>query len=544
MGGEKRRPGRPWGPPRGHCTEVDEIVGLVRSWLDRAAMSVRQLHRGLTTEHFSDETVPDLRRLRERLAGEGLQWDLVEAVADLCFPEGPDRAAAAELARAKDLWSRARHLGPPAPVPESAEAALLAAHERTIRLYEELEQARLAQHEAERVRGTASLLLHALGTARADAADLRLRLDRAEAERDAARQAAEQAERRAGEFERLLLGLRRRVPRLLPPPVWMLPASPDKCRTVRPVAVRDGRRSVHWSPYVLRPARLAEPARRAVEFRPAQAAVTTVHLALRVLDAVARHRGGIGTAQLARSSGLRGHALEELLRLLVAEGLLVRAGTDAFTLWPGAGDASADAAEARLQRSLALTRDTASAAAYFARYDEGEVTVVAAAWSPQAPLVEEWVDFRTAAHATAIGKSLLAQLGPEQRMDHLARHPVHRLTPRTITSPQVLLSNLDDLSPRRPALSLEEYAVGTVCAAIPTTVHAEAECLAVSLPVHRAHRLPAAVHVLQRQAVTVMLGRAMGEGPAVGGDPSVDEAPMSTRTHDRREAMAGRVLQD
>ncbi|MFF0155954.1 hypothetical protein ACFYRY_00170 [Streptomyces sp. NPDC005263] len=48
-----------------------------------------QLHQLLTPAHFVTGAVPELRRLRDLLTGEALGWDLVEAVADVCFPDEP-----------------------------------------------------------------------------------------------------------------------------------------------------------------------------------------------------------------------------------------------------------------------------------------------------------------------------------------------------------------------------------------------------------------------------------------------------------------------
>ncbi len=84
------------------------------------------------------------------------------------------------------------------------------------------------------------------------------------------------------------------------------------------------------------------------------------------------------------------------------------------------------------------------------------------------PAVNEWVDFRSAGHASAIGKCLLSQLDVNARRDHLARHKIARLTSRTITNERVLLSQLDTQPPTVPVLDLQEYAVGTVCAAVPS----------------------------------------------------------------------------
>jgi DNA-binding IclR family transcriptional regulator len=84
---------------------------------------------------------------------------------------------------------------------------------------------------------------------------------------------------------------------------------------------------------------------------------------------------------------------------------------------------------------------------------------------PRAPRVDLWVGFDDAAHATAIGKCVLAQLAEEHRRDYLSRHPLLDLTPNTITEPRELFRRLT----RRLSLDHEEYAIGTGCAAVPVT---------------------------------------------------------------------------
>ncbi len=58
-------------------------------------------------------------------------------------------------------------------------------------------------------------------------------------------------------------------------------------------------------------------------------------------------------------------------------------------------------------------------------------------------------------------------------------------------------------------LDLQEYAVGTVCAAVPLTAGAAVGCLALSLPIEHAHRLRAAADTLNRRAAPVVLSLAI-----------------------------------
>ena len=119
------------------------------------------------------------------------------------------------------------------------------------------------------------------------------------------------------------------------------------------------------------------------------------------------------------------------------------------------------------------------------------------------------MDFRSAAHASAVGKCLLTQLDQNGRRDHLSRHKIARLTSRTITNERVLFCKLDAQPPTVPVLDLQEYAVGTVCAAVPITAGSAVGCLALSMPIEHAHRLRAAADTLNRGAAPVLLSLAI-----------------------------------
>lgn len=184
VGGKGKRPGRPWAPPRGSCAEINELVEQVRSWLDAASISVTQLHQRLTPEHFTDRAVPEVRRLRDLLSGESLTWDLVEAVADVCFPDEPVDRAGERLQMARGLWEQARTSPTPfaAGTQELALAhELLAAKDRTIEVYQELQVVRQAYEASERSRAQAlqiaTLLFAMYGQAQAKAVELKRRVD-------------------------------------------------------------------------------------------------------------------------------------------------------------------------------------------------------------------------------------------------------------------------------------------------------------------------------------------------------------------------------
>ncbi|PYC76790.1 IclR family transcriptional regulator [Streptomyces tateyamensis] len=234
--------------------------------------------------------------------------------------------------------------------------------------------------------------------------------------------------------------------------------------------------------------------------------------ALRLLEAADRHPYGVALTDLVRDTELPEPVVRELVTLLCDQGYLqldgggwVLGGTFAML-----GQANREQLiRIRLEHKLAELRDELGAAVYFSRYHEGELRVEAVAAAEHAPAVHEWVDFRATAHASAIGKCLLSQLDHDGRLDHLARHPIARLTSRTITDAEQLMHRLERQPATVPVLDLQEYALGTVCAAVPVTAGSTIGCLAMSMPAEHAHRLRSAAELLADRAAPLMLAMAV-----------------------------------
>ncbi|MFC5633907.1 IclR family transcriptional regulator [Streptomyces bullii] len=229
---------------------------------------------------------------------------------------------------------------------------------------------------------------------------------------------------------------------------------------------------------------------------------------MRLLETVARHEYGAPAKQLARETGLALPTTYHLLRTLVHEGYL-RRDKGLFFLGAAAELLSSSGARQKRRSTVAEVlghwRDAIGVPVYYAVYREGEIDVVCVADSPGAPAVEEWADFRETGHAHAIGQCLLSQLDEEARRDHLERYPVQPLTPYTVRDNHSLLRRLDRLSRTEPVTERQEYALGTVCAAIPITVGTTAAAMAISLPAHQADRLLPAAERLQNE-----MGRLLG----------------------------------
>ncbi|WP_328317632.1 IclR family transcriptional regulator [Streptomyces sp. NBC_00388] len=240
----------------------------------------------------------------------------------------------------------------------------------------------------------------------------------------------------------------------------------------------------------------------------------SVQYALRVLETVSKYGGGVTDADIARETGLPTFHLSALLLMLRREGYVEQVSDGAYIIGDslvllGSGVSREAALQAKLQSTLDQLRDSVGAAVYISRYIDGEMKITQVADGPLTPAVQEWVDFRSSVHASAAGKCLLNQLDQDARRDHLSRHKIARLTSKTITNERVLFSKLDSQPATVPVLDIQEYAVGTVCAAVPLTAGSTVGCLALSLPIEHAHRLRAAADSLNRQAAPVVLSLAI-----------------------------------
>ncbi|MEV7613151.1 helix-turn-helix domain-containing protein [Streptomyces sp. NPDC089799] len=230
--------------------------------------------------------------------------------------------------------------------------------------------------------------------------------------------------------------------------------------------------------------------------------IGSVQRALRLLEAAGSHSGGAPAKQLAREAGLPLPTAYHLLRTLTHEGYL-RRESGVFVLGDAAGRLAGGGMQQKRRSmildSLAHFREVVGAPVYFAVYREGEIEVVGVSDTPGHPACEEWADFRATGHAHAIGQCLLAQLDEKSRRDHYDRHPVEAITPYTVRDMWALEQRIAGMERMQPVIERQEYALGTVCAAIPITAGDAAATMAISLPAHQEQRLPCVVDRLRSE---------------------------------------------
>ncbi|MFE2879059.1 IclR family transcriptional regulator C-terminal domain-containing protein [Streptomyces roseus] len=288
-----------------------------------------------------------------------------------------------------------------------------------------------------------------------------------------------------------------------------------------------------WSAHALRPARLTGLARNMPAVQQAGRQWEAVARAQDMLHLIAQ-ADGISTREVTRRSGLSFAAATRLLHWLRGQQLIESIAGEhhpgsrlKLTLTPG-----------REHELIRITLDDLcrrlGAAVYYSRYTDGELTIVTSASGPKAPPVVEGVPFPHVAHASAVGKSLLAQLDFAGRMDHLARYKPRALTGRTITDPGRLFAELDIHGPQAGQFDLLEYSDREVCAAFPLATPGRAACIALSLPAHLHPRLLDTAHTLSQNSAGIHLALLL----AATADTHPTNRPASTRPVRSRTALA------
>lgn len=225
--------------------------------------------------------------------------------------------------------------------------------------------------------------------------------------------------------------------------------------------------------------------------------IGSVQRALRLVDIVANSPRPMPVKTLSAVTGLTTGTTYNLVRTLIHEGYLTSEpdGLVLGTRFP-AFQSETDARGvflARVRAALRTVTDEVGATAYLSRYHDGEMHLVDIVDAVRNPRIELWVGLDASAHATALGKQILADLSDDERLDYLSRHRLEELTPRTISDRRTLLTQLEH-SPGF-AVDQEEYAIGNTCVAVPVIAPNVMASLAISLP---------SEHVVDRGLVTRM----------------------------------------
>ncbi|BBK31644.1 IclR family transcriptional regulator [Stella humosa] len=251
------------------------------------------------------------------------------------------------------------------------------------------------------------------------------------------------------------------------------------------------------------------------------AADGTVKSVAKVLDLL-EHLGAagqpVGISDLARAAGLHVSTAHRLLRTLVRRGYVEqRSDTRRYALGPrvhalgGAYLGGSDLVGAAYPVIEEL-RDRLGETIHVAVWDDGQVLEVCHAETTQPVGVSLRLGRRDPAHATAIGKVLMAARGRAE-VDRLLAGPLVAVTGHTVTATAKLRCEIERVRAQDYAVDDEELADGLCCVGVPVRDrHGRVVAgLSVAMPKARfdAARIPEWVAML-RAAADGLAGRLAG----------------------------------
>ncbi|MEV8514397.1 IclR family transcriptional regulator C-terminal domain-containing protein [Dactylosporangium sp. NPDC051484] len=200
--------------------------------------------------------------------------------------------------------------------------------------------------------------------------------------------------------------------------------------------------------------------------------IRSVSRALRVLEAVGQSPRGLTVKQIARRCDFTVATTYHLVRTLAYEGYVIRRENGTYVVGLEIADRYRELVLAfrgpsavidRLRRAAAETGYTH----YLGRFIAGRVAVTATAEGPRTPPLDDLVPgYDEAAHATALGKALLATMSPDQRWRFLKEYGMRAYTSATLTSPEALDADLAAGDRRGMQIEIGQYRPGLACAAV------------------------------------------------------------------------------
>jgi DNA-binding IclR family transcriptional regulator len=200
--------------------------------------------------------------------------------------------------------------------------------------------------------------------------------------------------------------------------------------------------------------------------------IRSVSRALRVLEAVGQSARGLTVKQIARRCELTTATTYHLVRTLAYEGYVIRREDGTYVVGLEIADRFRELRAAFRgpvggQEALRQAAAETGYSHYLGRFVGGQVVLSTLAEGPQSPYLEDLVPgFDDGAHATALGKALLATLTPDQRLRYLKDWGMRTFTPQTFTQPEALEADLVAGERRGMQVELSQYRPGVGCAAV------------------------------------------------------------------------------
>ena len=229
-----------------------------------------------------------------------------------------------------------------------------------------------------------------------------------------------------------------------------------------------------------------------------------------VFEAFGEHDEGLGVSELARRANLPKSTVSRIAADLVGQRLLDRDG-DTLYLGVRLFELGQTVEQPRRLRQLALPvmtdlRDVTRQTVHLAVLEGNDVVFITIVRAGPIPKALARIGGRLPAHATALGKALLA-FSPEEVVERIANNGLERRTPHTITEPSVLGRELAELRRSGIATEREECAIDRTCIASPVIDHSGAPIAAISVTGQIDDVVPERVAPAVRAAAAVLTRR-------------------------------------
>jgi IclR family transcriptional regulator, KDG regulon repressor len=226
------------------------------------------------------------------------------------------------------------------------------------------------------------------------------------------------------------------------------------------------------APKATRPLRPTRAADEDVEAR-ASVGIQSLGRAFGILEEVARHRDGIGLADLSRLVGLHNSTTFHLAKTMAALGYVrqekdtkrYRIGRPLFALAASALD-EIEMISVATPVLEELARQTGECSHFAVRMGDA-IVVIARTSGPGAFQLADRVGVVRPAHCMALGKAILAALPPDQLAGLLKRTGLKPSTEKSITEISVLLREIEEIKRTAIAFDDGEFNLEVRCIAAP-----------------------------------------------------------------------------
>jgi DNA-binding IclR family transcriptional regulator len=200
--------------------------------------------------------------------------------------------------------------------------------------------------------------------------------------------------------------------------------------------------------------------------------IRSVSRALRVLEAVGQTPRGLTVKQIARRCELTTATTYHLIRTLAYEGYVARREDGTYVVGLEVADrfrelVAAFQGPASVGEALRAATNGSGWSHYLGTFVGGQVVLAGAVEGPQSPYLDDLVPgFDDGAHATALGKALLATLTHDQRLRYLKDWGMRAYTSSTLVQPEALEADLAVGERRGMQIEVSQYRAGVACAAV------------------------------------------------------------------------------